>query len=160
MRYKDILGYERLYTINTEGIVAASNGKTRIPYKNHRGYLRINLSKNNKVKSFSVHRLVAAAFIDNPDNRPDVNHINGIRDDNRVINLEWCTQSENQIHAFNIGLQKGNMGSANGSSKLYESDIKHIRSICGVSHKFIAEIYGVGRRTIDRIIEKTIWVHI
>ena len=66
------------------------------------GYLHIVIRKNNKSYDFQVHRLVANAFIPNPENKPEVNHKNGIRDDNRVENLEWVTRSENQIHSHAV----------------------------------------------------------
>src|SRR5699024_1348986 len=65
------------------------------------------LYKDKIPKYFPVHRLVAMAFIPNPDNKPQVNHINGNKKDNCVKNLEWCTSSENNLHAYKTGINKG-----------------------------------------------------
>lgn len=70
------------------------------------GYCRMQLYKNKKGTMFNVHRIIAEVFIPNPEKKPFVNHINGNKQDNRVENLEWCTQSENIIHAFMNGLSK------------------------------------------------------
>lgn len=70
------------------------------------GYKQVNLSSNNKPKYYRVHRLVADAFIPNPENKPCVNHINKIKDDNRASNLEWCTQKENIRHAHGTDLKE------------------------------------------------------
>ena len=67
------------------------------PLKRPDGYMRIGLCKNGKGKMFSIHRLLATAFIPNPENKPCVDHINGIRDDNRLENLRWVTYSENML---------------------------------------------------------------
>lgn len=68
----------------------------------HNGYVWCNLCYNNKVKHVSVHRLVAQAFIPNPNNLPEVNHINGHKNDNRVANLEWASRSDNLKHSFRV----------------------------------------------------------
>ena len=69
---------------------------------NSTGYSRVRLSVGNVKKKYSVHRIVAELFIENIDNKPFINHINGIKTDNRVVNLEWCTNKENMIHARDI----------------------------------------------------------
>jgi hypothetical protein len=73
-------------------------------YSDNYGYLALNISLNNQRAYRKVHRLVAQTFIPNPENKPQVNHKNGIKTDNRVENLEWVTRKENQIHASKIGL--------------------------------------------------------
>lgn len=102
--WKDISGYEGLYQVSNLGRVKRLAGisikgkdiKERIlTVSNHKGYLMITLYKDKKQKTYRIHRLVAEAFIPNPDNKPEVDHINTIRDDNRVENLRWVTKSEN-----------------------------------------------------------------
>ena len=99
--WKDIEGYEGKYQVNQIGQVRSLNyhmtGKTKRlkPVTNTFGYLQVHLSKNGKCKYYVVHRLVAQAFIPNPDNLPEVNHINEVKTDNRVSNLEWCTREYN-----------------------------------------------------------------
>lgn len=99
--WKNIKDYEGLYQISSEGRVKSlGNNKTRKEkiLKNSKGsigYLQVNLCKNGKLKRHSIHRLVAQAFIPNPDNLPEVNHINEDKTDNRVDNLEWCSRDYN-----------------------------------------------------------------
>lgn len=109
-----LFGHEGLYEINKDGEIKTINNLKSInsslgkrgtiilsPSKTGR-YLRIGLSKEGKRKYHLVHRLIAFTFIPNPDNKPHINHINGIKKDNSIGNLEWCTQSENVKHGFDI----------------------------------------------------------
>lgn len=105
--WKDIKGYEGLYQISNLGRIksfkTSKSGKYMTPKNDSRGYLQIQLSNNDKVKkNFKIHRLVAQAFIPNPDNKPCIDHINTIRDDNRVENLRWVTHKENSNNELSI----------------------------------------------------------
>lgn len=103
--WKDILNYEGLYQVSNYGNIKSlnrinRNGKTvhekiLSQAKSTSGYLQVNLSKDNEVKIFQVHRLVAVAFIDNPDNKPQVDHIDNNKHNNHVKNLRWVTGKEN-----------------------------------------------------------------
>lgn len=111
--YYDIKGYEGLYQINYKGVIKSIGkwygGKDFKFLKIGKclGYDRICLCKNNIKKHFSIHRLIALHFIPNDENKPFINHKNGIRNDNKLENLEWCTHSENMQHASKVLGHKG-----------------------------------------------------
>lgn len=108
------------YEVSIEGDVRRYDTKKHLKsHKNPKGYPQLRING----KTVSVHRLVAEAFIPNPDNLPQVNHINGDKTDNRVENLEWCDNSRNQIHAFRSGLNVPLRGERNPFNKYKEEAI-------------------------------------
>ena len=131
----DIKGYEGLYSITIYGDVYTwGNGKSftsdgKLKYLKQtlkrNGYWQVKLFKNGMRKYYNIHRLVAQTFIPNPDNKPEVNHIDGFKDNNKPDNLEWVTSRENQLHAFRLGLQKASRGKDSNCSipiNQYEKD--------------------------------------
>lgn len=116
-RWKDIKGFEGYYQISSSGRVKSVRRriKTERSFRNIderlrtlvevHGYLYCELWKENDHKRYAVHRLVAEAFLDNPDSLPQVNHKDGDKKNNNVTNLEWCTQSDNNYHSYKTGLK-------------------------------------------------------
>jgi len=94
------------YTININGEVTNIKTNKILKQSVNQGRVMVELWKNNKKKHFLLHRLIAKAFIPNPNNKPQINHINGNPLDNRIENLEWVTDSENKYHAYKTNLKK------------------------------------------------------
>ncbi len=132
--WEDIVGYEGLYKVSSKGLVKnisryrTGKGGSKVyceerimsMHKSNGGYYQVPLCKDSRKKLVTVHRLVACAFIPNSQNKPCVDHINGIRTDNRVENLRWCTIKEN----LNFDLARSNISKAN---KMSEKCRKHTR---------------------------------
>lgn len=108
IEYKQINGYDGIYEIASNGEVISTRFNKRKVLKQSMmtaGYKMVTLKKDGKQKAWSIHRLLAIHFLPNPENLPQVNHIDGNKLNNDLKNLEWCTQQTNIQHMYNIGLK-------------------------------------------------------
>ncbi|MES3006128.1 MAG: HNH endonuclease [Patescibacteria group bacterium] len=177
-QWVEIEGHSNVF-ISTHGRIKSIN-KTYVNYGNVRavpdkyykqqklrnGYWFIKLGANNKKINYMVHRLVAKAFIHNPENKPQVNHKNSIRHDNRVENLEWCTRSENAKHGVLAGNIKPPISKLKGEqchlSKLKDADIQTIFNLYkyGIGIRKISEQFSVDQNTVIAILDRSTWKHL
>ena len=153
--FVDIRGYEGYQVSNHGRVRNNKTGKILKPYLT-RGYLRVSLYNKSGRKCKLVHRLVAEAFLPNPDNKSDVNHINGCKTDANVCNLEWVSASENMFHAHSSGLRPvlNTQGENNGFSKLTETQVRQIKKLLAqgsLTQKTISSQFNVSRETISSI---------
>lgn len=170
--WKDIKDYENFYQVSNLGNVRSLDrvlnnrfGKyikkgTLMTVNNSNRYPMVLLFINWKFKCVKIHRLVAEAFIPNPNNKPEVNHINGIRTDNRVENLEWVTRCENMQHAKKNGLRPDFKGENNPASILDHKKVFEIRNRYSsekISMRKLAKEYNVCATTICGIINNNFW---
>jgi predicted XRE-type DNA-binding protein len=168
--WKDVVGYEGFYQISNTGRLKRIlklrkyrdyNSKILSPVKDKDGYYRTSIvCENKKRKTVIIHRLVAESFINNPLNKKCVNHINGIKDDNRVNNLEWATVLENNLHAIKTGLKKSLSGEKHNLVKINGDQVNSIRSEWSTGNfkqKEIALKYGLQQSQISRIVNYVRW---
>lgn len=164
-----IKGFEDLYEISDKGeIINLFTKKKTYGYISKKGYMRFELSKTENSKKIrkvvSVHRLVAEVFIPNPKNKPFINHINGIKTDNRVENLEWCTAKENTQHALKTGLMAG-INHPNHNSKLSCDDVRYIRNNYAKNDsdnniRSLAKKFNVSPNVIEKVIKRKTYKYI
>jgi len=176
--WKDVVGYEGLYQVSNLGRVKSLDKTVKSAIKNNNerfipgiimsftqdkdGYFRIGLTKNKKKKIIPVHRIICSAFIENPENKPQVNHIDGIKNNNILSNLEWATLSENRVHSYATGLQTGinRRGEKSNFAKLTSDDVIKIRKEYvpyKVTQIYLAEKYGVSQAAINSILTRKNW---
>ena len=165
-RYID--GYDWLYQVSNFGrIKSFKNKKPKILTPTADGigrkskYRGITLN-NNGVRRFRVHRLVAFAFIPNPENKPFINHKDGNPGNNHVDNLEWCTGFENMQHAVKMGLMNNHFGETHANSKFTDKIVKNIlkRLKSGEQQWKIAVTYNVSQSIVSDINTSKSWRHI
>lgn len=161
--WKDVVGYEGLYKVSNLGNVINKHGYIRKSYLHKLGYVHITLCKNCYHLTYKIHRIVASAFIPNPNSLPCINHKNGIKTENYVENLEWITYADNSKHALENGLLGGFMkGGKNILRILTEDNVRTIKELLnnGLSQYRIANLFNVNRGTIKAIKEKRTWKNI
>ena len=159
--WKTIEGYEGLYQASNLGriksFIRTKSYKILKSITRNDGYLMVFLLQ----KGFLVHRLILSTFVGNSD--LECNHKNGIKSDNRLDNLEYCTRSENMLHAFAIGLKKAypSCGEKNGMSKFKTEDIVFIRkSKNNIPRKFLADMFNTSEQYISSIWTNKKWKHL
>lgn len=167
--WKDIEGFEGYYQVSSLGRVRSLDRMVRSAvksgYRTSRGivmrqdvgrfgYCRVPLSMKRKTVAYLIHRLVATAFIPNPNNHPAVNHIDGNKLNNAVENLEWITHQGNIIHSIGLGLTK--IGDSHPRAILNSEQVAFIRSSKEKGRR-LAERFGVKEVTISAIRHNRIW---
>lgn len=169
---KDIKGYEGLYIIDSIGNVVSlpkQNGSMFFneyrmlkPKTNKYGYVEVALTKEGKTTTKLLHRLLAETFIPNPDLLPCVNHKNGMKADNRIENLEWCTRSQNTKHAYTNNLGNFRETCNAGIRKMnYETEYVHVVLIGNDGREYTfsctkdaADFVGKDKDEVTRAIRK------
>jgi hypothetical protein len=164
--WKDITGFEGFYQISNFGRVKSLGGKCGSAIRKPSirsisltkdGYEKVRLLKDGKDKTVRIHRLVAEAFIPNPEGKDTVNHIDGNKKNNHVSNLEWADRSEQLYHAYKLGLKQSKVGSNNPVAKLSDEDVREIRkTYVRQSREYgtvaLAKKYGVTNRVIGLVV--------
>jgi hypothetical protein len=160
----NLFGKEFLIYENGDLINLKTNKKLKA-FDNGIGYLRVGIYiGQNKTKPIYIHRLIAQSFIPNPENKIEVNHIDGNTKNNDISNLEWVTKSENALHAYKIGLKiaSPSFGEKNGNAILNDEMVMQIRTMFknGVRQCEIKKQFDVSKYLISNVVTNKTWKHI
>ena len=164
---KPIIGYEGIYTISTEGeVYNVLRNRFLKGWSTKQGYMRVKLSKAGSIPTDeSKHRLVASHFIDNPENKPEVNHLDGNKSNNSISNLEWCTVQQNTRHAIDVTKTMICANWKGDKNPLVTLDYGLVYSIkFGVLSrlpiKTLASMFGLRQDTFRKILRNETWNHV
>ncbi|EPT8324471.1 HNH endonuclease [Providencia rettgeri] len=181
--WRKVVGLSGAYEVNSQGKVRSlpkkvvrSNGTIQrfkgtvlSIFNNSSGYPCVRISDSETGKRFILrcHRAVAEAFIPNPDNKPEVNHIDGDKSNSDLSNLEWVTPKENRKHAWDIGLRNtshlpNKIGEEKINAKLTDEKVIEMRKLrlSGMTFGSIASIYNVSKNTCINAIKGKTWAHV
>lgn len=172
--WKDIKGYEGIYQVSNLGRIKSLartikyqnterkvKEKIRKTFIGKQGYEKVELSKYGINKKYNVHTIVAKTFLDKKCEKLEVNHINGIKTDNRVANLEWCTRSENELHAYRTGLAKNTKKQRETAREYCKNNKTKIIVQLDLNFNFIKEwksakeveeVLGISRKNISQCV--------
>lgn len=169
--WRDIEGYDGLYQVSNKGRVKSSDRvqltPRKLPYMRKgrilkqqecRGYKTVSITRLGKKKTLLVHRLVSEAYIKNPENKREVNHIDGDKSNNNSKNLEWSTRLENASHARKTGLYQ--LGEDREVSKLDDIKVLTIRTMTHLRGKDFGKLYGVAENTVLCARRGKTWKHL
>ena len=164
-RWKPVLGFEGKYEVSDQGRLRnVQKGAGHVTGRilrvglNLKGYAQYTLGKYGG--RHTAHLLVMQAFVGPKPEGLEINHKNGIRDDNRLENLEYCTKSENCLHLVRVlGKRRGE---SHGNAKITEDDVREIRRLAseGVTQREIAKRFGITHPNVGYIVRKTAWPHV
>lgn len=168
-KWRWIMGYEGMYAVSDQGRVKSWNnngygvrevGKELRPSKNSNGYYLFSLRLNGKTRRHKLARLVAQAFIPNPDNKPQVNHKDGVKAHNCYKNLEWNTRKENMRHSVLVLKQHSNKGEKNRFAKISNRDAKGIRVLYNTgeyTQEQLGKSFGLCQSAVSLIVLNKNW---
>jgi hypothetical protein len=165
IKWVTVEGFSR-YEVSNTGVIRSMNYKNsgRVvdlsPCTDKKGYLKtVLLADTGKYVNVTVHRVVISNFKEKVEGKDYINHIDGVKSNNHIDNLEWCTISENMLHAYANGLMIKKVGSSNGNSKLKEHQVKAIRESAAAGGRYygrkdLALKYGVSECTIKEVVTR------
>lgn len=158
-QWKDIQDYEGVYQVSDKGRVRLAP-RTRSAKSKKSSYPSVQLSKNNRACSVTIHKLVLETFVAPQPENMECRHKDGNPNNNNLENLSWCTHKENEADKVQHGT-KG-VGEKHSQAKLSEFKVKCIRILCdaGYRHQAIADLYGVSRKAIGFIAKRETWAHV